>query len=48
VNNFGERLPFRGGSFANGVSAGVFALSMHSPRANSFSSVGFRAAFVSL
>jgi sulfatase modifying factor 1 len=47
VNNFGERLPFRGGNWANGVAAGVFALRMNNTRANSDNNIGFRAALLS-
>jgi hypothetical protein len=40
-------LPFRGGSFNNGVAAGVFALNLNNPRANSNNNIGFRAALLS-
>ena len=46
VRNYGERLPFRGGTWNNSSSAGVFALSLHAPRSHSHSSYGFRSAFV--
>ena len=48
MNNSGERLPFRGGSWTSGVGAGVFALNLHHPRSGSGSVLGFRAAFVNL
>ena len=48
MKNIGERLPFRGGSFANTSSAGVFALYCYSPRTASSYSVGFRSAFVDI
>ena len=41
-------LPLRGGSWNNGVGAGVFALNVNDARANSNPNVGFRAAFVNL
>ena len=47
VRNYGERLPFRGGSFATGASAGVFALSLGNTRHYSHYNIGFRAAYVS-
>ena len=39
-------LPLRGGSWNNGVGAGVFALNVNDARANSNPNVGFRAAFL--
>ena len=49
VRNYGERLPFRGGSCWDYLSrAGVFALNLNNPRASSNWDVGFRAAFVNL
>ena len=43
-----ERLPLRGGSFwGTAAGAGVFALNLNDPRANSNSDIGFRAAFLS-
>ena len=48
MNNTGERLPFRGGSYSGyGAGAGVFAGSVENPRSDS-GRVGFRAAFVNL
>lgn len=48
VRNNGERLPLRGGHWANQAGAGVFALALDLPRAHSSHDVGFRAAFVNL
>jgi hypothetical protein len=48
ARNYGERLPVRGGFWAYGSGAGVFALDLYRPRTYSSSSVGFRSAFVSL
>ncbi len=48
ARNNGERLPLRGGCWSSGLHAGVFALSLHSPRSLSYHSVGFRSAFVNL
>lgn len=45
MRNFGERLPYRGGSWHNGSGAGLAALNCHSPRVDTVSSVGFRLAF---
>ena len=42
-----SKLPLRGGSWGNGVGAGVFALNLNDPRANSNWNIGFRAAFLS-
>ncbi len=47
MNNNGERLPFRGGSFAFSASAGVFALYLNNTRHYSSNNIGFRAAYVS-
>jgi len=44
----GERLPLRGGSWGDGASSGVFALSLDGVRTTSYNDVGFRAAFCSL
>ena len=42
-------LPLRGGSYwDNQARAGVFALNLNEPRANSNADIGFRAAFLSL
>lgn len=46
VRNYGERLPFRGGSWVYGSSAGVFALYLSNARSHSGGSIGFRAAFI--
>ena len=48
MRNKGERLPFRGGSFWEPSHAGVFALTLSSPRSRSDSAYGFRSAFVNL
>ena len=48
MRNIGERLPFRGGSFATNSPAGVFALNLNVPRSYSNSNYGFRSAFVNL
>jgi len=40
-------LPLRGGYWGNVSEAGVFALNLMEPRANSYHNVGFRAAFLS-
>ena len=37
----------RGGNWMNTSSAGVFALNLNNPRANSSNNIGFRAAFLS-
>ena len=39
-------MPFRGGSWNNGSSAGVFALNANAPRSNSNHDVGFRSALL--
>lgn len=46
VNTDGERLPFRGGRWADASDAGVFAASLIISRSSSSSYFGFRAAFV--
>lgn len=46
ARNNGERLPIRGGGWGYGANAGVFALSLGSPRSDSGNAVGFRSAFV--
>jgi len=46
VRNYGERIPFRGGSFSYSGGSGVFALYLSSHRFHSTSYVGFRPAFV--
>lgn len=45
-NAEGERLPLRGGNWADGSNAGVFALRLHYSRADSSSDLGFRSALV--
>jgi hypothetical protein len=48
VRNYGERLPLRGGYWDHDSEAGVFSLDLNDPRSNSYNSIGFRSAFVSL
>lgn len=48
VNTVGERLPLCGGRWYNGAYAGVFSVNLSNPRSYSYSSVGFRSAFVDL
>lgn len=48
MRNIGERLPFRGGSFWDTSTAGVFALSVSDPRAHSSCHIGFRSAFIDI
>ena len=43
----GSALPLRGGNWNDQSRAGVFALNLNNPRANSGSNIGFRAAFLS-
>lgn len=45
INNSGERLPIRGGSWLDGASTGVFALSLFYPRSYVGGGFGFRSAF---
>ena len=40
-------LPFRGGHYSTGASAGVFAFNINNPRSYTSGSVGFRAALPS-
>ena len=47
VRNYGERIPFRGGSFPDTAAAGVWALNLLNQRSNSNRYFGFRAAYVS-
>jgi hypothetical protein len=42
----GERLPFRGGGWYDGASAGVFALYLNNVRTSTVTAVGCRPAFV--
>lgn len=48
MNTRGERLPFCGGHWSNGGSAGVFDVNLHYSRSFSHNGVGFRSAFVEL
>ena len=48
VRNYGERLPFLGGSYWDGSGAGVFAMYLNYPRSHSGTRLGFRSAFVNL
>ncbi|NNG67357.1 SUMF1/EgtB/PvdO family nonheme iron enzyme [Caldanaerobacter subterraneus] len=48
VRNYGERLPFRGGSWDYGSYAGLFALALFDPRSYAYVHVGFRSAYVNL
>ena len=45
MRNFGERLPFRGGSWSGGSNAGLAALYCGNSRVDTYSSFGFRLAF---
>ncbi len=45
MRNFGERLPFRGGNWGDGASAGLAALILGSSRVSTYTSFGFRPAF---
>ena len=45
VNNEGERVPFRGGGWADGEGAGLAALNLSRPRTDSGGAFGFRAAY---
>jgi len=46
INLSGERLPGRGGSWADGSRAGVFALGLGRSRSHALAGIGFRPAFV--
>lgn len=48
MNNSGERLPLCGGYWNNGASAGVFAVTLTTPRSAAIGYIGFRSAFVDL
>lgn len=48
LNTRGERVPFCGGSWDYGSSAGVFSVDLNVPRSFSSSDVGFRSAFCEL
>ena len=41
----GEYIPFRGGRWGNGESAGVFSLYLYDPRSDSWATGGGRSAF---
>ncbi|MGU5549066.1 hypothetical protein [Aeromonas hydrophila] len=45
MRNFGERLPYRGGSWSLGAYAGLAALALNNSRVNTNTSIGFRPAF---
>jgi hypothetical protein len=45
ARNYGDRFPFRGGSWNYGTGAGLGALSLDSPRSSASGSIGFRPAF---
>ena len=45
MRNFGERLPYRGGSWNSGAGAGLAALNLYGSRAYAGTFVGFRPAF---
>lgn len=45
MRNFGERLPYRGGSWNNGADAGLAALHLSNSRALTGTNIGFRPAF---
>lgn len=45
MRNFGERLPYRGGSWHDGSGAGLAALALNFSRVNTNASIGFRPAF---
>ncbi|KLU66721.1 formylglycine-generating sulfatase enzyme [Desulfosporosinus acididurans] len=44
----GERLPYRGGNWGYGSSAGVFSLFLYNPRSIVNTNIGFRSAFVQI
>lgn len=48
MNNSGERLPVCGGYWDNTSNAGVFVVSLSSPRSNSITGIGFRSAYCEL
>lgn len=45
MRNFGERLPYRGGSRVNGYNTGLAALDLSSSRVHTYTDFGFRPAF---
>lgn len=48
MNNSGERLPRCGGSWGSASGAGVFSVSLNSPRSFSYTPLGFRSAYCEL
>jgi hypothetical protein len=48
MNPSGERLPICGGNWGSGAYAGVFSVSLTSPRSYAYGSIGFRSAFCNL
>lgn len=44
--NAGERLPLRGGHYAHGADAGLFALHLSNVRSHVYGTIGFRPAFI--
>jgi len=46
IRNYGERLPFRGGPWSYGATAGLAALALNNRRSYSYYNVGFRPAFI--
>lgn len=46
MRNFGERLPFRGGRWGDGATAGVVAVNLGNSRGNASTNIGGRPAFV--
>ena len=45
MRNFGERLPFRGGSWSGGANAGLAAFHLGNSRVSTLTDIGFRPAF---
>ncbi|MFQ2885088.1 hypothetical protein ACK3YU_05310 [Aeromonas caviae] len=45
MRNFGERLPYRGGSWSHGAGAGLAAVDLYNSRASAYTALGFRPAF---
>ena len=45
MRNFGERLPYRGGSWGYGANAGLAALNLDNSRVSANTNIGFRPAF---
>ena len=48
VRNYGERLPIAGGGWADGSTAGVFALGVHNRRSYASGNLGFRSAYIAI